>query len=224
MERESGEDHARGGWYQTVPGRGSSAVFLSSVRGTFLSPARFVRCYSRFMDRKRKLETAGRIGTFFARHLLALGATVAAASALWTLTYFALLLWAIVSGAGLGSPASYPLGLLVVLVGSTALAVTLLLPSTAFAEVLVRRLRLPFLVEIPISVSVLALLCLAVASITSTIGSSWSLRGVTIGFGGLFLALLVPLGLYWGSARTPSLLFSLLRGLPAAGRRILAVD
>lgn len=176
------------------------------------------------MHRYRRVQTASRVGGFFARHFLALGITVAVPCLLWTITYFVLLLWATVSGGGLGSPASYPLGLLFVLIGGTGVALSLLLPPTALAEWFARRRGLPILAEIPISVSVLAILCLAVVGIATAMGSQPSVRGASVGFGFLFLSLLLPLGLYWWSARSGSLLLSLLRSFSVAGRKALSAD
>jgi hypothetical protein len=166
------------------------------------------------MNENQAIRTAGQIGGFFARHFFALLVTVAVAGALWTVTYFALLLWAIFGGGGLGSPASYPAGLLLIFVGGTAVSVVLLLPSTGLAEWFSRRRGLPILAQIPISVAVLAFLCLAIGGIASAIGSQPSLRGVSMSFI-LFLAHLVPLGIYWWAAQSGPLLLSLLRRLRA---------
>jgi hypothetical protein len=160
-----------------------------------------------------ELQTAGRIGSFFARHSLALLVTVAAPCVLWTVTYGALLLWALVVGGGVGSPASYPLTLLVILLAGTAGALTLLLPSTALAEWWARRRGLPVLAQIPLSVAILAGLSLAVAGIASAVVFQPSVRGVSVSFGALFLVHLLPLGLYWWVAQSGPLLLSLLRRL-----------
>ena len=49
------------------------------------------------------IRTAAHIGGFCARHLLATLVMVLALCVLWTVTYFALLIWAAVSGGGLGA-------------------------------------------------------------------------------------------------------------------------
>ena len=154
---------------------------------------------------------AGRIGGFFARHFLALAVTVAVACVLWTITYFALLLWAAFAGGGLGSPASYPLGLVFIVIVCTLVSATLFLPSTAVAEWFVRRRGLPILAQIPICVGIFAVLCLAVTGIASALSSHPSLLGSSVGLGLLFFALLVPLGLYWSAAQSGPLLLSILQ-------------
>jgi hypothetical protein len=166
----------------------------------------------------RSLERAGRIGGFCARHLFALGVAMLAACAAWTVTYFALLLWAVLTGGGLGGPLAYPAGLLFALVAMAAAGLVLLLPATALAEWVARRRGFPVLAQIPVSVGILALLCLAVVGLVSAGGFQPTLRGASIGFGTLFLALLLPLGLYWWTAQSIPLLASLLaRTFPRSG-------
>jgi hypothetical protein len=159
------------------------------------------------------IQRAGRIGGFFARHSLALLVTVAAPCVLWTVTYGALLLWALVIGGGVGSPGSYPFTLVVILLGGTAGALTLLLPSAALAEWLARRRGLPVLAQIPLSVAILAVLSLAVAGIALVVGFPPWCRGFSVLFGALFLVHLLPLGLYWWVAQSGPLVLSLLRRL-----------
>ena len=164
-------------------------------------------------ERSQAIQRAGRIGGFCARHFLALLVTVAAACALWTITYFALLLWAAFADGGLGSPASYPLGLIFVLIAGTLVSITLFLPSTALAEWFAQRRGLPILAQIPISVGVFAFLCFASVCLAAAVSPQRSLRGVAIGFGVLFLVHLVPLGIYWWAAQSGPLLLSVLQRL-----------
>ncbi len=165
------------------------------------------------MNRSQVIQAAGRIGSFCARHFLALAVTVAAACMVWTITYFALLLWAMLTGGGIGGPLAYPAGLLFFFVATTAASLLLLLPSTALAEWFTRRRGFPILVQIPISVAALAMLCLAVVGIASALGSQLTFRGLSVGSGILFLSLLVPLGLYWWAAQSIPLLLSLIQRL-----------
>lgn len=172
------------------------------------------------MIENQTLQTAARIGSFCARHCLALTVTVAAACVVWTVTYFALLLWAVCTDSDIGGPLAYPAGLLFSFVASTAASLILLFPSTAFAEWFARRRGFPILVQIPVSVVALALLCIIAIGIIFTVGSQPSLHGVAFSFGILFLSLLVPLGLYWWAAQSIPLLLSLMRRLlhRSAGR------
>ncbi len=165
------------------------------------------------MHREHAIRTAACIGGFCARHLLATLVVVLVLCVLWTVTYFALLIWAAVSGGGLGSPASYPLGLLLSLVGGTVFSLTLFLPATALAEWIAKRRGLPILAQIPISIAILAALCLLVVGSAMAAGVQASFRSGAAGFAVLFLAHLLPLGLYWWVAQSGPLLVSLYRQL-----------
>ncbi len=161
------------------------------------------------MTRSQTIQKAGRIGYFCARHFLAVVVTVVTACGVWTVSYFALLLWATLTDGGVGGPLAYPAGLLFFFVATTAASLGLLLPSTAIAEWFTRRRDFPILAQIPVSIVTLALLCLVAASVASAVGSQPTLHGVSVGFGVLFLALLLPLGLYWWAAQSVPLLLSL---------------
>lgn len=159
------------------------------------------------MNGNKLVQNAGRIGSFCARHFLALTVTVAAACVIWTITYFALLLWAVLAGGGIGGPLAYPAGLLFFIVATTAACLILLFPATALAEWFAHRCGFPIVAQIPFSVAALALLCL----VASAVGSQPTLQGVSVGFGVLFLTLLMPLGLYWWAAQSVPLLLSLIQ-------------
>ena len=153
------------------------------------------------------------MGSFCARHLLALAVTVAAACVVWTVCYFALVLWAVFTGGGIGGPLAYPAGLLFFFVATTAASLVLLFPSTALAEWFCRRRGFPILAQIPLSITILALLCLIAVSIASAVGWQFTVPGTLMGFSVLFITLLVPLGLYWWAAQSVPLLLSLVGGV-----------
>jgi hypothetical protein len=165
------------------------------------------------MNRSQTIQTAVGISGFCARHLLALAVTIAVPCVLWTIAYFALLLWAMVTNGGIGGPLAYPAGLLFFFVAATVASLVLLLPSTALAEWIARRRRLPILAQIPISVGILALLCFVLVCIAASVDAAPSFQGVSVGFGVLFIAHLLPLGLYWWMAQSGPLLFSLFKRL-----------
>ena len=152
------------------------------------------------MNGRHTIQITGRVGFFCARHFLALLLTVLAGCLLWTVVYFALLLWAAFAGGGLGGPLAYPAGLLFFLVAGSAASLVLLLPATALAEWFARWHGFPVLAQIPLSVAFLALLCFAAVGLRSSLS-----------FGVLFLSLLLPLGLYWWVAQSAPLALSLLR-------------
>jgi hypothetical protein len=163
------------------------------------------------MNPRQSIRTALGIGGFCARHLLATLVTVVCSCVLWTIIYLALLLWAVITGSGIGGPLAYPGGLLFVFVAATAASLLLLFPSTALAEWFARRRGLPILARIPISMGLLALLCIIAAAVTGSLGVASSFRHVAIGFGVLFISCLLPLGLYWWTAQSGPILLSLLR-------------
>ena len=163
------------------------------------------------MNDSHAIQTSARIGVFCARHFLALLVNVATVCVVWTVTYFALLVWAALAGGGIGGPLTYPVGLLLFFLATTAAGLLFLFPSTAFAEWIAQRCRLPILAQIPVSVACLGLLCLLGMCLVAALGSSPTFHGLLAGFGVLFLALLVPLGLYWWVAQSGPLLLSLLR-------------
>lgn len=165
------------------------------------------------MNQKRIIERAGRFSTFAARHFVAVMVTTVATCTLWTVMYFSLLLWAVIADGGLGSPASFPFGLLMLMIACPLLCLMLFLPSTAAAEWLVRHWCLPTLAQIPICLLAFAALCLALVSIISAIGSSLSLQSISVGFSVLFLLNLLPLGIYWWTAQSGPLVMALARNL-----------
>jgi hypothetical protein len=165
------------------------------------------------MNGRQAIQTARRLGGFGVRHVLALFVTVAVLCMLWTVAYFALLLWAVFTNGGIGGPLAYPAGLMFFFVAGSVASLVLLFPSTACAEWFARRRSFPILAQLPISIVVLALLCLVLAGIGAAFGAQPSFRGVTVGFGVLFVAHLLPLGLYWWAAQSGPLLVSLFQRL-----------
>ncbi len=157
------------------------------------------------------IRTAASVGGFCARHGLALIVTVAVPCVLWTAAYIALLVWAMITDSGIGSPLAYPAWLLFFFVAAMVGGLCLLFPSTALAEWIAKRRALPIIAQIPISVAMLAVLCLAAVFMTAALGMQSSLHGFSIGFGVLFVAHLLPLGLYWWVSQSGPLLLALIR-------------
>lgn len=149
---------------------------------------------------------AATIASAAIRHAVASFATIAAACAIWTGAYAALLLWAIVSNSGLGGPLAYPGGLLFVAVTAAVACLVLFFPATVAAEWICRRRSLPILAQIPVSVAVLAALCSAegaiVYSVTSAMPFGASLSSFIVW---LFLLSLLPIGFYWWIAEAAPL-------------------
>lgn len=126
--------------------------------------------------------------------------TIIAGCAIWTITYRALLLWAVASNGGLGGPLAYPGGLLAV--AAAAACLLLFFPATTLAEWICRTRALPILVQIPVSVAVLAVLCI-LAGIAAQVFRNSIPFGLTVTrfSAGLFGLSLLPAGFYWWIAR-----------------------
>jgi hypothetical protein len=165
-------------------------------------------CAGNFVVRVREpLLFGARVGGFLARHSLALMITVGSACGVWTVAYFALLLWAVFAG-GLGSPLVYPLGLLAVVVAGTALCCGLFLPASGLAEWFARRRGLPVLAQIPLSLVVLWTLSTGVVAAGAAIGLFPTVRSAGILLGIFLLFQLVPFGIYWWIAEGGAVLTS----------------
>ena len=93
----------------------------------------------------------------------------------------------------------------------TATSLLLLFPATAMAEWYARRRGLPALAQIPISVVILAVLCLAIAAASIALGWRPPLYSGSADFVFSFLALLLPLGVYWWAAQSGPMLLSLVQ-------------
>lgn len=165
------------------------------------------------MNPHRTLASLGRFGGFCARHSLALLVTMVVPCVLWTITYFALLLWAAFTNGGIGGPLAYPAGLLFVVGVAAVSGLMVLMPSTAMAEWIAKRFTLPIFAQIPISLGLLAVLCLLVVGGATAAGVPTSFRGFSLSLGALFTAHLVPLGLYWWVAQSGPLLRTLSKTL-----------
>lgn len=173
------------------------------------------------------LSFAAKAGGFFARHSLATLATAGVACALWSVTYAALLVWAVLSGGGLGGPLAYPGGLVLVALGTVMLCCGLLGPATGVAEWLVRRRRLPILVGIPASVGALVALCTLAVAAGSVARVFGSVPAAAVALAALVLSLLLPLGFYWWVAEIGPVLVSaggsligMVGSIPSALRRV----
>lgn len=157
------------------------------------------------------IRTAGEIGIFFLRHAVATALMVLVLCLLWTFAYFALLIWAMVSGGGVGSPVVYPIGLLLCLIGGTAACFGIFFPCAAIAEWIAKRNGLPILFQIPISAAILAGGSLLIAGVIAAIDHQVTVGAAAASVGILFVTNLLPLGFYWWIAQSGPLLLSLYR-------------
>ncbi|HSK77886.1 MAG TPA: hypothetical protein VLQ45_15655 [Thermoanaerobaculia bacterium] len=154
------------------------------------------------------------LALFGIRHAVAVLATIVAACILWTVTYAALLAWAVVTNEGLGGPLAYPGGLVAAAITAAVTSLVLFLPATALAEWICRRSHWPFLAQIPVSVAVLAAVCVPVALGVQLLREvPASAASVLQSAALLFTLSLVPIGFYWWVAQTGSLVRERFRGI-----------
>ena len=146
--------------------------------------------------------------TFLARHILATFITITVPCLFWTVAYFVLLIISTFGGGAAGSPVMYPVGMIVLVVGGAVASVAIFLPATTLAERLVRARGLPGWAQIPISVGVLAVFCLALTALAVAAGFANNFLRTA---GTVFLASLVPMGLYWWTTQSGPMVISLLR-------------
>jgi len=158
------------------------------------------------------MRRVGIIASFAARHAFAAGAVFLVGCVFWTLAYFGLLIWAAVTGGGMGSPAVYPIGLVLILVGTTVSSLLLFLPSTLGGEAMCRLRTWPTVVGIPVTFALFCMLSFlwsAVAHLVPALEEPqvWSLAL------GIILIMAVPLGLYWWAAEFPHVLWDIVRAV-----------
>jgi hypothetical protein len=167
---------------------------------------------------KPQTARAANLAFFILRHAIASFATIVAACLLWTVAYFALLLWAVAANAGLGGPLAYPGMLLVVAVAAIFASTLLFFPATALAEWVCSRARWPVLAQIPVTVGMLAMLCITMAAIFPALrGQPISADAVITGGAWFFGLSLLPIGIYWWIAQAGPLLRGAARHIPRFG-------
>jgi hypothetical protein len=77
------------------------------------------------------------------RHFFAWVATTVAWLLLWTVGYLLLLVWAMITNEGIGSPAVWPLGLIMIFLIHTGATLVIFLPVSLFSELICVRKKLP---------------------------------------------------------------------------------
>jgi len=145
----------------------------------------------------------GWLFAFFLRHLAASLISIAVPIVLIVVIYFVLFLVAIVGNLPLGSPAVMPLSVLAMFLISLIYTAILLFPSVALSECMSRRLKWSPFIQIPLSTGVMVGLVYLISVIFQRLPGyerqEWlhfaSHPFITC------LALCLPLGLYWWSAK-----------------------
>lgn len=150
--------------------------------------------------------------SFIIRHFFASVVSVAIPVIFVTIVYFALLVVAVISNSGLGSPVALPFWVAVSFLTSIFYTAFLLFPSVVIAETI----SLPFgkwrhIAQVPISTLVLALLVFALTFIASlTLNhTAFNVRQWVNYSLMAMLVLAVPLGIYWWTMKLVQLVMSL---------------
>lgn len=138
---------------------------------------------------------------FVLKHAVATGVVVAGIAAFTTVSYFALLAWAVLAGEPLGGPLAFPFMVLFALVASVVSVGAVLLPATAVTEWICVRNKLRLVFQIPMATGLVGLLLLLGAAGISVLGGM-PLGSAALAAGVVFVVLLVPLGAYWWSLQS----------------------
>ncbi len=162
------------------------------------------------------------IGTFALRQGLALAAAVLAGWILWTLIYLLLIALAVLLNEPLGGPASWPMGMILVVVVGMVLGLGIFVPACGIGRLLGAILRLPRFAEIPIVfLGDLVLSCtlygLHIRHLTT---HSMPKMGTVIWNYGIFIA--GPLGAWWWLTEGPWAILEGVRGLLDRRRKATA--
>ncbi|MDP4626194.1 MAG: hypothetical protein NWT08_13785 [Akkermansiaceae bacterium] len=153
------------------------------------------------------MRTAVAIIAFAARHFLAVCLAIVIGCVIWTVGYFLLLVFAICFNEGLGSPLTYPAGLLGIGLVCSVIGWGIFTPAAGLGRIFCRLTQWPLLTAIPVVFTSALLLSycfyqIFIAAVTtSTMPSVWLvLKNFT-----LFLS--VPLGAYWWLTEGTSALY-----------------
>jgi hypothetical protein len=138
---------------------------------------------------------------FAAKHAVAAAVVVGGITILTATSYFALLIWAALTGQPLGGPLAFPFLVLFALAASVVCVAVILLPTTALTEWMCLKRDLRVAIQIPLSVACLGAYVL-VGALLMALLSEGSLAIATKNAAIVFVMLLVPLGAYWWSMQS----------------------
>lgn len=149
------------------------------------------------------------VALFLARHGIVGVLVMVALCLLWTLVYVALLVVAVVTNSGLGSPVLWPIGI-VLLIGCCAMICWgVFAPACAVGELARRALRRPRLLAIPFVVCTAALVWVLVAHLAERMVAPGMSASTTGRMKFFLFYLTLPLGVYWWATEGPGALFEL---------------
>lgn len=165
------------------------------------------------------------IVAFAGRHLIASLVSVGLPVALVTIAYFVLLVIAILTDTGLGSPVALPLWVLLTLVVSLGYTSLLLFPAVAVAEVVSRAFgKWQHVVQVPLSTVFLALFAVLLMAVIGLINQPHLSLKQWFNYSVLaFLVMTVPLGIYWWTMKfTQAIMFVVTSSLAWIGRKVFS--
>ncbi|MBK8040433.1 MAG: hypothetical protein IPK22_25365 [Verrucomicrobiaceae bacterium] len=134
---------------------------------------------------------------YIVRHVAALGIAAVLGAVLWTIVYFALLLFAMFTDSGIGSPISYPLWLVFLLLSITIIGLLIFAPACAVGRLFVAITRFPQIASIPVVFGVGALLSYLAYGLYIATVTTHSMPPATTVFLNYCIYLSIPLGAYW---------------------------
>lgn len=150
------------------------------------------------------------LSKFWLRHFVASVVSIAVPVFLVFVIYVGLFIVAIVTNSGPGGPLALPFWMLAAFVVSLLYTACLLFPSVWIAEMISHRFgKWHFVWEIFISTLVLGILIFATSFMLNGIYNRDGMNLILNNPGYVFVALLIPLGIYWWTAKFVQLGFRL---------------
>lgn len=148
---------------------------------------------------------------FLARHGLFIGLVVLLGWGLWTVAYLVLLLIAVFSNQGLGSPFTYPVGMIAMAATCLFLGGGIFAPASALGAWFCRKFRWPRLAAIPVVfLTALALSFLIYRGLIE-LGAAQAMPSVGTMVKNFSVYLSLPLGIYWWLTEGPGVLLDTFR-------------
>lgn len=149
------------------------------------------------------LHTTFTISKFWLRHFVASIVSITFLPILVLLIYVGLVIFAIVTDSGLGGPLALPFWMLAAFVVNILYTTFLLFPSVWLAEIVSRRFgKWQLLAQIPISTISLAIFVFAASLLVNSYANAQNSPFELLNYPAyIFAALLIPLGVYWWTAK-----------------------
>jgi hypothetical protein len=149
--------------------------------------------------------------TFAARHLLFVPIVIAAGCVIWTIIYVLLLLGAIIFNQGLGSPLTYPAGIIAIFLPTIVVGWGIFAPASAIGAIACALLKLPRLAAIPIVTAAAFGLSYLLYWGYIELVTTHSMPTVAVVLKNFAMFLSLPLGIYWWITEGPGAIFDACR-------------